>query len=245
MDKLIYTALTGLQRTQEAQAVTAHNLANIQTPGFKREMASLESGWLATEQQRATARVHAGGEAPVDMLEPGHIEATERPLDIAMMDDAWLVVESADGSPAFTRRGDLRVQADGHLVIGSGHRVLGEGGTPIQLPTDFHSLRIGSDGRMDIFSPEDNQWAEVGQLQLQTPPKDQMTRGVDGLFHADWDEVDENARVHVGALERSNMSSANALVELVEQSRLFEMQTRLVTAAREMDEGTAQLMRLP
>lgn len=243
MDRLIYTALTGLQRTQEAQAVTAHNLANLPTPGFKREMATLEPGWLVSANPRTPARVQAGGEAPVDLLDPGSIEVTDRPLDIAMVGDAWLTVEGANGDPAFTRRGDLRVQPDGQLVTGSGQRVLGIGG-PIQLPADFASVQIARDGTLSIQPPDDSQWVEVGQLLLQTPPRDQLTRGVDGLFHADWSERDESATVHPGALERSNMSAATALVELVEQSRLFEMQTRLVTAAKEMDEGTAALMRV-
>ncbi len=243
MDRLVYTALTGLQRTQEAQAVTAHNLANLKTPGFKREMASLASGWLASPDVQAPARVQAGGEAPLDLLAPGAIEATERPLDIAMLGDAWLTVEGADGNPAFTRRGDLHVQADGRLTTAEGYPVLGVGGA-IQIPSDFASLRIGRDGTLEILPADDSQWAEVGQLLLQSPPKDQLLRGVDGLFRADWNERDDTARIHPGALERSNMSAATALVELVEQSRLFEMQTRLVSAAKEMDEGTAALMRV-
>ena len=71
-----------------------------------------------------------------------------------------------------------------------------------------------------------------------------LSRGDDGSFRAPGVERDPAAVVQVGALEQSNRDAASALVELVEQSRRFEMQTKLLSAAREMDEGSAALMRI-
>ncbi len=244
MDRLIYTALTGLQRTQEAQTVTAHNLANLSTPGFRKEMSLLSAGWLTADGGPQSARVQSGGEASVDLFTPGRIEATGRPLDIAMDGDAWLAVADDSGAPALTRRGDLAVNADGGLVTGDGRPVLDEGGGPIRIPADFSSLRIGRDGSIEILPPGEMVWAPVGRLNLQSPPPASMTRGVDGLFRSAEAAHDPQATLHSGALERSNMEPAEALVELIQQSRMFEMQTKLVSAAREMDEGSASLMRV-
>lgn len=243
MDRLVYTALTGLQRAQEAQAVTANNLANVSTPGFRREMAALSAGWLVMDGPNGSARVQSGGEAPVDLNQPGRVVVTDRSLDIAMEGKAWLGVEDAGGNPALTRRGDLRVDAGGRLTTGAGHAVLGEDG-PIQLPSDFASLRISRDGRLEILPAGETAWTAVGQLMLQSPSTTSLSRGEDGLFRAPDAGRDPAAVVQVGALEQSNMDAASALVELVEQSRRFELQTKLLSAAREMDEGSAALMRV-
>jgi flagellar basal-body rod protein FlgF len=243
MDRLVYTALSGMQRAQEAQAVTANNLANLSTPGFRREMTALSAGWLVAQSPAGSARVQSGGEAPVDLRQPGRVVVTDRSLDIAMEGGAWLGVADAGGNPALTRRGDLRIDAGGQLVTGSGHAVLGDDG-PIRLPSDFASARIARDGSVEILAAGESSWTPVGRLMLQSPPADTLSRGEDGLFRSPAGERDPAAAVQVGALEQSNMDAATALVELVEQSRRFELQTRLLTAAREMDEGSAALMRV-
>ena len=92
MDRLIYTALTGLQRAQESQAVTAHNLANLSTPGFRREMASLSSAYLTPTCAASSARVQSGGESPHDLRAAGRVETTGNPLDVALDGGAWLAV---------------------------------------------------------------------------------------------------------------------------------------------------------
>lgn len=243
MDRLVYTALTGLQRAQEAQAVTAHNLANLSTPGFRREMAALSAGYVAGGGASLGARVQSGGEAPHDLLKAGRIEQTGRPLDIAMDGDAWLAVQDADGGEALTRRGDLRLDADGRLLTGDGRPVLGEGGA-ITLAAGFQSLRIARDGTLETRATDDAPFAAVGRLRLLTPDPATLERGPDGLFRSPGAEADPTATISVGALERSNVEPAAALVELVQQSRSFELQTKLLSAAREMDEGSAALMRL-
>lgn len=243
MDRLVYTALTGLQRAQEAQGVTANNLANLSTPGFRREMVALSAGWLVAGSPAGSARVQSGGEAPVDLTQPGRVVVTDRPLDIAMEGNAWLGVEDSGGNPALTRRGDLRVDSGGRLLTGGGHAVLGEDG-PIRLPSDFASARIARDGSVEILPAGESAWTPVGRLMLQSPPVATLSRGEDGLFRSPEAERDTAAMVQSGALEQSNMDAASALVELVEQSRRFELQTRLLTAAREMDEGGAALMRV-
>ncbi|MGL6042765.1 MAG: flagellar basal body rod protein FlgF [Sandaracinobacteroides sp.] len=243
MDRLVYTALTGLQRAQEAQGVTAHNLANAQVPGFRREMASLAAGYLSPGGAAASARVQSGGEAPNDMMNAGRVDTTGRPLDIAMNGDAWLAVADAQGGEALTRRGDLRFSAEGQLLTGDGRQVLGPGG-PIEIGTGFSSVQIASDGRIQTRAADDAPFVEVARLRLVTPDLSTLSRGEDGLFRSPDAQPDETATITVSALERSNVEPAQALIELVQQSRSFEMQTKLLAAAREMDEASAALMRL-
>jgi flagellar basal-body rod protein FlgF len=243
MDRLVYTALTGLQRAQEAQAVTAHNLANAATPGFRREMAALSAGYVAGGSAALAARVQSGGESPHDLLNPGRLDQTGRSLDIAMDGGAWLAVQDAQGGEALTRRGDLRLDAEGRLQTGDGRPVLGEGGA-IVIASGFQTLRIGRDGTIETRAADDAPYAAVGRLRLHSPDPATLERGTDGLFRSPETPPDETATVTVGAIERSNVEPAAALVELVQQSRSFELQTKLLSAAREMDEGSAALMRV-
>jgi flagellar basal-body rod protein FlgF len=243
MDRLVYTALTGLQRAQESQAVTANNLANAGTPGFRREMAALSAGFLGPAGMSLPTRAQSGGESPHDLLNAGRIEETGNQLDLAMDGGAWLTVADATGAEALTRRGDLRITADGRLCTGDGRQLVGEDG-PIQIATGFQALRIARNGAIETRAADDAPYVQVARLKLVTPAPETLTRGADGLFRAPLAEADDTATVTVGALERSNVEPAAALVELVEQSRRFEMQTRLITTAREMDEASASLMRI-
>ena len=115
---------------------------------------------------------------------------------------------------------------------------------PIGIASGFQKLRIAHDGRIETRSADDAPFVEVARLKLVTPDPATLERGADGLFRAPVMEADESATVTVGALERSNVEPAAALVELVEQSRRFELQTKLITTAREMDEASASLMRV-
>ncbi|WP_199553744.1 flagellar basal body rod protein FlgF [Sandaracinobacteroides hominis] len=243
MDRLVYTALTGLQRAEEAQAVTAHNLANSATPGFRQELAALSAAWLTPGGAALTARAQSGGESPHDLMRPGRVEQTGGALDIAMDGNAWLAVADDAGGEALTRRGDLRLDADGRLLTGDGKQVMGADG-PIQIATGFGSLRIARDGRLETRAAADAPFVEVGRLKLVSPDVRTLERGADGLFRSDAMDADPTATVTAGAIERSNVEPVAALVELVQQSRNFELQTKLLTAAREMDESSAALMRL-
>lgn len=243
MDRLVYTALSGLQRAQEAQAVTAHNLANASTPGFRREMAALSAGWLAADGAALSGRVQSGGESPHDLLRPGRVDVTGNPLDIAMNGGAWLVVEDGAGEAALTRRGDLRIDPEGRLLTGDGRPVLGEDG-PIWVAAGFASLSIAPDGTLQTRLAPDAPFIPVGRIRLASPDPMTLTRGADGLFRTPETETDPTATVTPGALERSNVESATQLVDLIEQTRRFELQTKLISAARDMDEASAALMRL-
>ncbi|WP_448577662.1 flagellar basal body rod protein FlgF [Thermaurantiacus sp.] len=246
MDRLIYTGLTAMQRQREAQAMTAHNLANIATPGFRREMAAVERGHLVPDATGAAVatRIQAGAESRHDLMRAGRMEMTGRGLDIMMDGGAWLAVEDRAGAEALTRRGDLRITADGRLVTGSGEPVLGNDG-PIRLAGGFADLRIGPDGRIETRAEPQLPFVEVDRLKLVSPAPQSLRRGVDGLFRTEQPlAADPLASVTVGALELSNVESAAALVELVEQSRAFEIQTKLLQAARDMDERSAGLMRV-
>ena len=170
-----------------------------------------------------------------------------RPLDVALQGQALLTVQAPDGSEAYTRRGDLSISANGLLVNGEGFAVMSEGG-PITLPPDG-SFAIAEDGavlRRDPGAP-DAAPTEVGRLKLANPAGTAIAKGLDGLFRVTAGGIlpgDAQARLAPATLEQSNVRPSEVLVDMVEAQRLYDMRTKLVATAKELDEGGASLMRM-
>lgn len=236
MDRLIYTALSGLVARSREQAVTANNLANAGTTGFRRELVAAEGRYVGNA---GVSRVQAGAPSVTTAREAGRVTATGRPLDIAMAGDAWLAVQGkTPGTQAYSRRGDLSVNAAGVLETGDGRAVLGQSGTPITLPAGAE-ITIAPDG--GIGARVGDTITQVDKLRLVAGVG--LQKGLDGLFQAPAPlPPDATARITTGALEASNVESTSALTELVAQSRAFEMGTRLLGVAKDIDERTARLM---
>lgn len=240
MDRLIYTALTGLVARTRSQAVTANNLANAQTTGFRREIIAAEGRYLAGGG--VSSRAQTGATSVPTPKEAGKINATGRPLDIALGGNAWLAVQGSvvNGNPteSYTRRGDLDVSTSGILQNGDGKPVLNQNGVPITVPVGAE-LTIAADGSLSTRIGEVN--TVIGKLKLVTGRD--LEKGIDGMFTSKEPlPVDPAARLASGALESSNVQTAGALAELVEESRGFEVNARLLTIAKDMDERTARLM---
>ncbi|MFZ4687936.1 MAG: flagellar hook-basal body complex protein [Polymorphobacter sp.] len=243
MDRLIYTALTGLATRGRSQTITANNLANGGTTGFRREIVAAEGRYLAGPV--ITSRVQSGAPSVATPHDPGKIDPTGRDLDIALGGEAWLAVQGpvVRGEPteAYTRRGDLGISPGGVLQNGDGRAVLGQGGTPVTVPAGA-PLSIGSDGSLTVRVAGVN--TPLGKLKLvDGTALTNLDKAGDGLFATREPlPVDPAARLTSGALERSNVQTAGALAELVEESRGFEVNARLLGIAKDIDERTTRLM---
>ena len=113
MDRLIYTALSGMQASMNRQRVIASNLANAQTIGFRAEQFDQRPVTVTGDGLEARAMQEAGVRS-ADMSGGEWIE-TGRGLDIAVDGEALIAVQAPDGSEAYTRRGDLSLSASGLL----------------------------------------------------------------------------------------------------------------------------------
>lgn len=245
MDRLVYTALTGLRRAEYAQGLTSANLANASTTGFQRDVGTFGARWL--EGTDGPTRVQASEQIASTELEAGPVTATGGALDIALGGTALLAVEPRGGGEGYTRRGDLKLTETRALVTGDGRPVLGASG-PITLPP-ADAVRIAPDGTVSVVAPgaAPGDWQAADTLRLVTFDGSAMRKREDGLLRRlDGAPAapDPAARLTPGALEGSNVSSVASLVQLIEQSRAFELSTRLVQTARELDAASAALMRL-
>lgn len=246
MDRLIYSALSGMRSSMEQQRVLASNMANANTPGFRRELMDSRPITVAAPDGLETRAMQQALVRGADMSE-GELTLTGRDLDIAVEGDALITVQSAEGEEAYTRRGDLSINGAGLLVTGGGFPVIGQAG-PITIPPGG-MITISQDGTVLATNPAtpDAPPLEAGRIKLASPAGSDIAKGLDGLFRVRGGgvlPVDEEATVKPGHLEQSNVRMSEILVEMIDQQRLFEMRTKLVATARELDESGASLMRL-
>ena len=245
MDRLIYTALSGMQSSMNRQRVIASNMANAQTVGFRAEL--LDQRPVTVEGDSLEVRAMQNAEVRGAIMDPGPVVETGNPLDVAIQGAALLAVQAEDGSEAYTRRGDLSVSPTGLLVNGEGLPVLGEAG-PITVPLGGKPS-IAPDGMVTVADPAapDQPPQEAGRIKLAGWQGSPISKGLDGLFRVEGGGMlptDEEARLVTGSLEQSNVKPTEVLVEMIDAQRLFAMRTKLIATARECDEGGAQLMRL-
>jgi len=245
MDRLVNTALTAMRGAMARQASIANNLANANTIGFRAEVANAETRWIKGDT--FDTRAQASEQVIAADMAQGAVTETGNPLDMALNGDALLAVQATDGGEAYTRRGDLKVSDSGLLTTGDGLPVLGEGG-PIVLP-QMDSVSIAQDGSIwgvpqggDPANPQ-----QVDKLKLVNAAGSSIAKGNDGLFREVNDGAlpsDPLATVTSGSLEGSNVNSTQALIDMIEASRAWETQVKMIDTAKQMDDGGASLMRL-
>ena len=232
MDRLIYTAMTGASQAFTRQAGVANNLANASTTGFR----AMEHRFRAVPVQGpgAPTRAFVADASVANVFDQGPMMATGRPLDVAVKGDGWIAVQGENGQEAYTRAGNLQVNANGQLQTAGGYTVLSDGG-PIAVPPD-NSVTIAPDGTVSVVPlfGTPNSANDVGRIKLVNPPRESLTRGDDGLFRlrsGQPAEADENLRLSPETLEGSNVNPVDAMVSLISLSRQFEMQIKLLQSA--------------
>ena len=238
MDRVIYLAMAGAKASLQRQDVLAHNLANASTNGFRAEMMALRA--VPVRGDGASTRVYALETTPGYNAEPGPIASTGRSLDVALGGQAWLALQSLDGTEAYTRNGALDVNNEGLLVTRSGLTVLGDGG-PITVPANAQ-VTIGGDGTLTA-TVGNGRPQGIGRLKLVTPEA-ALLRGDDGLFRGADGELpaDASARLQSGALEGSNVSPVESMVAMIAAARQFEQQMKMLQTSQEREQSATKLL---
>ncbi len=246
MDRMIYLAMSAAKQMMTAQSMSAHNLANASTIGFKADFDTFRS--MAVFGPGHPTRSFAMVERPGVNLQPGSIETTGNDLDLAIMGDGFIAVQAPDGTEAYTRAGDLKLLVTGQLTTGAGHPVLGNGG-PIAIPQS-ESIVIGDDGTLTIrpIGQDATTLAQVDRIKLVAPVVQDLRKGEDGLFHMR-DGIaapppDASVKVARGALERSNVKVAEEMINMIEHARQYEMAIKAMSAAQENDAASARVLRI-
>lgn len=245
MDRMIYTAMTGAKHTLEQQATVSHNLANASTTGFRAQIDAFRA--IPVQSDGLPTRAFVVDSTVGSDFAPGPLQQTGRELDVAVQGAGWLAVQMDDGTEAYTRNGSLKLSENGVLQTHDGLSVLGDGG-PISVPPDV-TVAIARDGTVSAIPTTNDRNAvnQLGRIKLVNPATDTLTRGDDGLFRLkDGGEADADADVSVigGALEGSNVNVVDAMVNMINLARQFEMHMKLIQNAETNATKAAQLLAL-
>lgn len=245
MDRLIYTAMTGAKHILEQQANTSHNLANATTTGFRAQLDSFRAVPVISDGLPTRAFV-VDSTIGTD-FSAGSIQNTGRDLDVAVQGKGWIAVQHEDGSEAYTRHGSLKLSENGVLQTQSGLAVLGDAG-PISIPPDV-SIAIAKDGTVSSIPSGSKPGAVtvLGRIKLVNPPEESMARADDGLFRTkDGSPVDADIAVTVigGSLEGSNVNVVEAMVNMINLARQFEMHMNLLKNAESNANKAGQILSL-
>ncbi|OHX38273.1 flagellar basal-body rod protein FlgF [Methylomonas sp. LWB] len=246
MDRSLYIAMSGAKQTLLAQTANANNLANTQTPGFKSDFEQFRA--MPAFGPGYPTRVYAMTERPGSDLSSGALQTTGNELDVAINGAGWISVTTPDGKEAYTRAGDLRITPEGQLQTSSGLAVVGEAALGITIPP-ARKIDIGDDGTINIVPQGENSTNTVivDRIKLVNPDPASLEKREDGLMHTKDGAVqtaDANVVLVQGALENSNVNPMAAMVEMIELSRNFDLQSKVMKTADETANSTAKIMQV-
>ncbi|VAW53086.1 Flagellar basal-body rod protein FlgF [hydrothermal vent metagenome] len=245
MDRMLFIAMNGAKQIMTAQSINSNNLANASTTGFKADFQSSLSQQVYGPG--LPSRVYATVEnAGIDHTQ-GSVVTTGRELDIAINGNGLIAVQAADGSEAYTRAGDLKLDNLGRLSNGAGYTILGDGG-PISIPANA-KFEVGTDGTISIqpIGQAVNSMAILDRIKLVNPTNDQLEKGSDGLMHMRNGQratVDASVKVVSGALESSNVNTVSTLVRMIELARQYETNIKLMKSAEDTDRAAAEMIKI-
>jgi flagellar basal-body rod protein FlgF len=245
MDKSLFISMTGASQNMKSQTAHANNLANLSTTGFRRDFEQARS--MPVFGDGHPTRVYAMSERPGTDLSSGSMIQTGRDLDVAVEGSGWIAVQAPDGNEAYTRAGNLRIDAFGVLRTASGLPVLGNGG-PVAIPP-AEKIEIGSDGTISIraLGEAPNVMAEVDRIKLVNPDEKMLRKGEDGLMRVQGEieqPADGNVRVATGFLEGSNVNAVEEMTSMLALSRQFELHVKMMRTAEENSQSTNKILQM-
>ena len=251
MDRLVFNAAAIIANQAISRQMHTNELANLSTTGFKASydvaLQSVKTNGSGFDTRYQPELV----EKDLIKMTPGTLMVTGNPLDVAMQDATVLGVQAPNGDLAFTRRGDLRVNASGVLETGDGNIVRGDDG-PITMPPGFH-FSIKQDGT--IYGNDPTQAGVqteqlIGKLLLRDSSATPLRRREDGLFRvdkmpmgSDIPATEKTPSLISQTLEGSNINAIDAMTKMIFYARTFETQIRVIKDAKEIDSSGATMIR--
>ncbi|NDC58068.1 MAG: flagellar basal-body rod protein FlgF [Alphaproteobacteria bacterium] len=238
MDNTLMIAMQTQRVLQRRMDVTANNLANMSTSGFKADS-------LLAEAYSADPAKSA--EKPFDIrfvrdvglmrdLSQGPLRQTGNPFDIAIQGDGFFAVQGANGQTQYTRDGALQINGAGQIVTAQGLPVLGPGGAPVTIQTQGETPSIAADGTIRIG---ENALGQIGVFSFGDP--EALKKMGDNLFIPDGQPtIPFTGEVIQGALEESNVRPVIELTRLIEISRAYESAGRFMSQGQDLRQRTIE-----
>lgn len=242
MDHLIYTAMSGANHSLMQQQISANNLANVNTSGFRAEMAMSQSSDIVGSGFSSRILTQQARSGVNDSTVAA--EKTDRPLDVALDGAGYIAVQTAEGSEVYTRNGNIQQNEQGLLTIDD-RPVLGDNGPIILPPNSIASF--GRDGTLSVTLDDGDVTAtmDVDRLKLVNIPVQNLAKNAQGMLitlDGQPAPVDENIKVSGGFLEGSNVSAVSEMLASISLNRQFEAQIKMMKAAEQLSDSGNRLL---
>ncbi|MCC4263210.1 flagellar basal-body rod protein FlgG [Oceanimonas baumannii] len=254
MNPALWISKTGLDAQQTNISVTSNNLANASTVGFKKGRAIFEDLLYQNVHQpggRATAdsnlpsglMIGAGSKvvATQKSFTQGNVQTTDNALDVMIDGRGFFEVLLPDGTTGYTRNGQFALNDEGIIVTpGNGYPLLPE----MQIPENAQSISVGTNGEVSVQLAGQAEGQVIGQiivtdfanpaglqpkgenLYLETQSSGAPLQGIAG--------ADGFGNLKQGMLETSNVNVTEELVNLIQAQRVYEMNSKVISAVDDM-----------
>ncbi|MDR0473874.1 MAG: flagellar basal-body rod protein FlgG [Treponema sp.] len=256
MVRSLWTGASGMIGQQANIDTISNNLANVNTAGYKKMRADFEdliyqtvktAGTPATEDTVVPVGIQMGhGVKLADtqrVFTQGSLQNTEVATDMAIQGDGFFRIQMYDGSWAYTRNGNFKVDETGRLVTSNGYWVLPD----IIMPENFlpTSITVSQDGRVSVIVPQiDDEPIQIGQIELYRFPNPVgLTAIGENLFkitNASGDPIpgrpgyEGMGQIAHKFLEMSNISVVREMVDLIVAQRAYEFNSRTIQTSDNM-----------
>ncbi|GAN80037.1 flagellar hook-basal body complex protein [Acidocella aminolytica] len=225
----LYTGMAGLQAISAQMEAVASNLSNSQTPGYESVQAVTQAQLY--QGTNAPAGADAMEETLGPDLKPGPLKQTGDPLNVGVGGNAWLQVQTP-GGVALTRDGSLTISSSGILTDSAGNPILSTNGTPISLPA-LSKLQIGTDGTISGIPVGSTSGIAkvIAQIGLVSTPSGKLSSLGGSLYQPSSGASlvpATDGSLHQGYLNDSNVDPTTAMMQLIDASRSYQMQTEMM-----------------
>jgi flagellar basal-body rod protein FlgG len=261
--RALYTASTGMMAQELAVQVISNNIANLRTTGYKRQRAEFQDLLYEHVRQVGTQTSSQGNIMPVGveigtgvktvgtprLMSQGNLTPTGNPLDVAIRGDGFFKILLPDGTFPYTRDGSFNLDQQGRVVTAEGNVVQ----PGLTLPANAHSITINQQGQLSVLVPGSTTPNLIGQFDLtrfanvaglqpigdnlfvETPASGPPQDGIPN--------TDGMGNLQQSSLEQANVDAVTEISDLISAQRAYEMNSKIITAADQMLQATANLMR--
>lgn len=214
-------ALSQQRLLRRQMDVVAHNLANISTPGFKREFLLVQKKHKDVGTGADVAFV--AEKAVLNDMAPGALESTSNPLDVAIQGQSFFAIETPQGI-GYTRDGTFSIDALGRLVTMAGHPVLSPSYAPISIPPQTSFVTIGSGGMINTSSGLSGQ---IGLFDFKQP---ELLKKIESAVYqgSEVPQAPLNPHVVQGVKELSNVQPVVELTHMIDILRNYQYNQHMI-----------------